>query len=147
MHLFSTLHSKVRFFKQDSNNLVWTWPNLLALIAEHNVLVYSNSSVTYLLEESWHFRHFFSLSPGWLPTLANTATGCNHWPKLTGLCELLLLHCVLFRNLPWQSPCIYYIRLGWAEAFHKRCNSGEFWQYPESGGWSWFTKDVTMLLF
>lgn len=89
-----------------------SWPLLL------NTMSWSTPThfMTYLFEESWHFHHFFSLSSGWLPTVANTAAGCNHWPKLTGLCELLLLHCVLFRNLSWLSPYIYCVRLGKAEA-------------------------------
>ena len=97
-------------------------------------------SMTYLLEESWHFHHFFSLSSGWLPALANTAAGCNHRLKLTELHELLLLHCVLFRHLLWQRPCIYYIRLKWPEVIAERYNSSRSLQYPETKGWYWIYK-------
>lgn len=143
--LLECVYFQVFTAKWDSLNktaIIWwgdgqfSWP--LSLNATS--LSAPTHSMTYLLEESWHFHHFFSLSSGWLPALANTAAGCNHQSKLTELCELLLLHCVLFSNLLWQSPCIYYVKLKWPEVIAEKYNSSRSLQYPESKGWYWIYK-------
>lgn len=120
-----------------------SWPLLL----KATFLSAPTHSMTYLLEESWHFHHFFSPSSGWLPALAKTAAGCNHWSKLTELCELLLLHCVPFRNLLGKVLAFITLDLGGQRPLLKDIILVNPYTIQSQRAGLEFIKDVTMVLY